>query len=96
MVKPSGSTLEFVAVDLTDSRHVRLLFQGHALVGQSVILVDSVGKKTILITDSQGRVRAPESIRGVALFATTVLRPPRKPGAPFESDFATLSLTLPN
>lgn len=88
-LKPAGQALEFVAADAGLQRFV-LLAAGKPLVGQPVQLVNSEGKVVRLKTDARGEVVVAFATRQPWLLATTILRPPVKPGVPFTSDFATL------
>jgi len=86
---PAGQALEFVAADAALLRFV-LLAAGKPLAAQPVQLVDPAGLVVRLKTDVSGAVMVPAATRQPWLLATTVLRPPETPGAPFTSDFATL------
>lgn len=88
---PVGHALEFVAADAGLARFV-LLAQGKPLQGQPVQIVDANGAVTRTTTDADGHLDVPEAVARPLLLATTVLRPPAKPGGVFTSDFATLWL----
>lgn len=88
---PVGHALEFVAADAGLARFV-LLAQGKPLKGQPVQIVDANGAVTRTMTDADGQLDVPGGVARPLLLATTMLRPPAKPGAAFTSDFATLWL----
>jgi hypothetical protein len=91
---PVGHALEFVAADARLG-HVILLAGGKPLAGQPVQIVDATGGVTRAQTDVDGRLAVPSMAARPLLLATTVLRPPAKPGSPFTSDFATVWLGEP-
>ncbi len=86
---PAGQRLEFVAQDSSLRRFV-LLENGKPRAGQLVELLGQ-GKPQRLHTGSDGILSLPDAAKGDLLLSTTIVRAPAKPGAPFTSDFATVS-----
>lgn len=90
---PSGQALEFVEIPSGPPfvRRFQLLLHGAPLVGQRVNLWDAEATHAALTTDAEGGVALADLPLGATLLSAVVLAPPAREGAPFTSDFATLT-----
>jgi hypothetical protein len=84
-----GQGMEFVAGPGL-GRFV-LLRSGRPLAGQAVAVQAVGGERRTLQTDPTGGVDLPADTRGLVLLSAVRLRPPSRRGAPWTSEFATLT-----
>jgi hypothetical protein len=91
-LQPVGAALEWVAEPALE-RFV-LLLAGRPLANQPTT-VQFGGERRMLTTDANGMIHLPAEARGAVMLSAVRLVPPVLAGAPWTSDFATLTLVRP-
>lgn len=81
---------EFDAADTSPTR-VQLLRNGRPLAAHPVTLRADRGKRDSLLTDNEGWVRLPATLRGPVMLVAVTLDPPTEPGGRFTTNNASLT-----
>lgn len=90
-LRPVGTPLEIVVIPGADRAVV--LRDGRPLAGQAVAVQAAGADRRMLTTDAEGGITLPADARGPVLLSAVRLVRPARPGAPWTSDFATLTFT---